>query len=114
MRLVTVDPLNPAPVPVPAVPQPVAPPKPKRGSKARNVRGMVEVRVAGIPCYADPTSVHIQKPQGRYADSDWDCYGYEEVEFDLYDRKGYRAVWLEKKMDKEDADKIVQAILNNC
>lgn len=40
------------------------------------------------------TSYVYQRPLGRSADSDWDCYGYEEVEWDcncvdMYDEDGY-------------------------
>lgn len=29
------------------------------------------------------TSFFVQKPLGRYADSDVDCYGYTEIEFEI-------------------------------
>lgn len=40
------------------------------------------------------TSYVYQRPLGPSADSDWDCYGYEEVEWDcncveVYDEDGY-------------------------
>jgi len=31
--------------------------------------------------------------------STWDYPGYSEFEFELYDRKGYRAKWLERKIE---------------
>lgn len=72
----------------------------------------VEVSVQGIPCQALVTHYLNQPALGPSADSDWDCYGYTEVEFDLYDRKGYRALWLERKATDKDRELIVEAILN--
>lgn len=72
----------------------------------------VEVRVQGIPCQALVTRFLEQKPLGPSAGSDWDCYGYTEVEYDLYDRKGYRAPWLERKATDKDHERIVEALLN--
>jgi hypothetical protein len=40
-----------------------------------------------------------------------DYYGYHEVEFDVYDRRGYRAAWLERKMTDEDRARIETEIL---
>jgi len=65
-----------------------------------NTNEMYPVTVAGIPAFAMVTHYHHQAPHKgspRTCDSDWDFYGYTELEFDLYDRKGYRAAWLEKK-----------------
>lgn len=72
----------------------------------------VEVRVQGIPCLAHITHFLDQKPLGPSADSDLDCYGYTEVEYDLYDLEGYRAQWLERKATDKDHERIVEAILN--
>ena len=78
----------------------------------RRTHGMVETSVAGIPCLADPTHVQIVKPNCR-ADNPYDFHGYSEVEFDLYDRRGYRAFWLEKKMTKDDIERVEIAILKD-
>ncbi len=72
---------------------------------------MIAATISGIPCLVNVTSSFVQKPMGPRADSDYDCYGYSEVEFDVYDRKGYPAVWLERKMTSEDRDSIVTKIL---
>ena len=52
------------------------------------------------------TYFHVQKPLGPNCDSDWDCYGYTEIEFNVLDRKGYKAAWLERKMTQEDRERI--------
>jgi len=59
-----------------------------------------KITVDGIPALAELTSYINVPPQGRWADSDVDCYGYTEMEYDLKDRKGYPkngdAKWLYK------------------
>lgn len=69
---------------------------------------MIEVTVQGIPCQAEMVNGYYLKPDPRCYDSDWDyAGGWFDIEFELYDRKGYRAKWLEKKMSNDDADMIV-------
>jgi hypothetical protein len=43
-----------------------------------------------------------------------DYYGYTEIEFELYDRKGYHAKWLEAKLDSGGpiTEKIEEDICN--
>jgi len=62
--------------------------------------------VAGIPCLIKVTHYFKQKPMGPSADSDWDCYGYTEVEFEVCDRRGRPAPWLERKLTLEDKNRI--------
>ena len=59
--------------------------------------------INGIPCLIEVTYFFRQKPLGPRCDSDYDCYGYTECEYNVLDRKGYPAKWLEKLMT--DADK---------
>lgn len=72
---------------------------------------MIETTVSGIPCQIQVDRCFVQKPMGRSADSDWDCYGYEEIEFSVLDRKGYPAAWLEKKLTDADRERICAQIL---
>ena len=69
-----------------------------------------EFRVAGIPCIIGVKEYFKQEPQGSWADSDWDCYGYTDVDYDILDRKGYLANWLAKKSSDSDDNKIFDAI----
>lgn len=71
----------------------------------------METHIAGIPCQVEVTHFFVQKPLGPNCDSDWDCYGYANIEFDVLDRKGYRAPWLEKKMSQADRERIEIQIL---
>ena len=77
----------------------------------RRSRTGIEARIAGIPCLIEPTHVFVQRPMGPSADSDMDCDGYAEVCFDVLDRKGYRATWLEKKMTADERVEIENLIL---
>lgn len=72
---------------------------------------VIEHRVHGIPCLIaviDYTSV-----RGSYnynAPSDLDYYGFTECDWELLDRKGYKANWLAKKLTDNDQDTINDAI----
>lgn len=56
--------------------------------------------VCGIPCTVLVTS-YIPYDPGRTYGPPEQCYPPEggEMEFELYDRKGYRAKWLEQKLE---------------
>lgn len=74
---------------------------------------IINTRVAGIPCQAR-TTYYDYAPRGRgsphlYASPE-DYYGYEDIEFELLDRKGYKAAWLERKMTKADKTRIENEI----
>ena len=67
--------------------------------------------IAGIPCQVNVTYFHHQKPLGPMCDSDWDCYGYTDIEFDVLDRKGYKAPWLKRKLTDSDRERIETELL---
>ena len=71
----------------------------------------IEHRVCGIPCLIGVT--HYDRVKGSYsynAPSDLDYYGYSESEWEILDRKGYKAAWLERKMTDYDRDNVEEAI----
>ena len=70
----------------------------------------IETRIAGIPCIVKLDSMFVQKPMGPNCDSDWDCYGYTEIEFTVCDRRGRPAPWLELKMSDKDRSLIENAL----
>ena len=73
----------------------------------------IETRVAGIPCIARVTHYFRKAPHRGSAhtcDSDMDYYGYTECEFDILDRRGRPAPWLERKASDEDRERIEQEI----
>ena len=53
----------------------------------------------------------VQEPDYTNDCSDVDYYGYEELDFTVYDRKGYKAPWLEKRMSDQDVEKIKTEIV---
>ena len=65
----------------------------------------VETTVSGIPCRAVVTRYFVQKACA-WADNPDDYYGYTEIEFDLHDRKGYPAPWLERKLTSKDRERV--------
>jgi hypothetical protein len=71
----------------------------------------IESRVAGIPCLIGVLS--FDSVQGSYsynAPSDMDYYGYTESEWDVLDRRGRPAAWLECKLTDDDRQRIEQEI----
>ena len=66
-----------------------------------------ESRVAGIPCIIGVISYKSVKGSYNYnAASDLDYYGYNDAEWEVLDRKGYKAAWLERKLTKSDINRI--------
>ncbi len=73
-----------------------------------------ESTVHGIPCQIKVDRCFVQKGSFSYnAPSDWDYYGYQEIEFTVLDRKGYPAPWLEKKLSDDDVSRIETEIINS-
>ena len=71
----------------------------------------IESRVAGIPCLIGVS--HFDCVRGSYsynAASDMDYYGYSESEWEVLDRRGRPAAWLERKLTTADRDRIEQEI----
>lgn len=75
---------------------------------------MLSTRVAGIPCLVEPTRVlRVQGTCSWNAPSDLDYHGYTEVEFNVCDRRGHPAPWLERKLCDDDVMRIEQEILQH-
>jgi len=67
----------------------------------------IETTIAGIPCLIGVT--HYECVRGSYsynAASDMDYYGYNDAEWEVLDRKGYKAAWLERKVTDADTRRI--------
>lgn len=66
-------------------------------------------RVHGIPCLCDVTFYSPGAPMRTtgwgYGDCDPD--EPEEFEFDILDRRGYSAAWLERKLTDDDYDRLL-------
>ena len=70
----------------------------------------LRAKIQGIPCQVRVTHYSKQEPLGPWCDSDWDCYGYTDIDFEVLDRKGYLAPWLSKKMSQDDVRNIEMEI----
>jgi len=73
----------------------------------------IESRVAGIPCLIGVTHYHSVRGSYSYnAPSDLDYYGYTEAEWEVLDRRGRKAPWLERKLNQSERDRIEQTIID--
>ena len=65
---------------------------------------MYPARISGIPCFVDVTSYHKGRPMRITGSGFGDADPPEpaEVEYEVYDRKGYRAHWLEAKITERE------------
>ena len=71
----------------------------------------VETRVAGIPCIVRVKNfTKVVGSFNRNEESDMDYHGYSDTEWDLLDRRGRRAEWLDKKVTADDIARIEREI----
>ena len=71
-----------------------------------NYKYILDSNISGIPCQIG-ISNYVSVAGNPYTwDSDADYYGYTEMEWDVLDRKGYHASWLERKLDDKMRDRI--------
>lgn len=75
-------------------------------------RVMFETTIQGIPCGIIVTNcTQVKGSYSYHAASDWDYYGYTEFDFEVYDRKGYKAEWLARKITDQDMLRIQEEYL---
>lgn len=72
---------------------------------------MISTRIAGIPCQIEVTHYIPHQPGRTYGPPEH-CYPDEpaEISFDVYDKRGYPATWLERKMTERDVERIERLI----
>jgi len=64
-------------------------------------------RIAGLPCIVCVTHYVPDVPAKLSGHPDtWEPPESGELEFECYDRKGYRAKWLEEKVDESVIDTV--------
>lgn len=75
---------------------------------------LIEARVAGIPCQINVTSLEPFRP-GRYSGAPEDCYPDEggDVEYEILDRRGRTAPWLERKVTEKEHERILDTIFED-
>ena len=60
---------------------------------------MFSTTIASIPCQIDVTYFDPGEPECLYGHPDsWHPGTGAEIEFEVFDRRGYRAEWLERKI----------------
>lgn len=71
----------------------------------------IESTVAGIPCLIGVTEFSSVSGSYSYnAPSDMDYYGYTESDWEVLDRRGRPAAWLERKLTEADRSRIEREI----
>ena len=65
-----------------------------------------DFRVSGIPCQIRIRNLHVQPPCPGTFDSDLDYHGWIEYDFDVLDRGGRPAKWLDAKLTEQDLQAI--------
>lgn len=66
---------------------------------------VIEIRAAGLPACAGLTRYAYQPPfrgSPHLCASDVDYYGFEEIEWEVLDRRGRPAPWLGRKLSAAD------------
>lgn len=72
----------------------------------------MDTRIAGIPCKIDVLTAEVRKGSySRQAETPDDYYGYKCIEFNVCDRRGRPAPWLEAKMTEQDIERIELEII---
>lgn len=70
----------------------------------------IQTRLAGIPCQIAVSNFHSIKGSYSYnAPSDLDYYGFVEYDYQVLDRRGRPAAWLERKVSTDEIDDIIMA-----
>jgi hypothetical protein len=71
----------------------------------------IETRVAGIPCIIGVVNYEcVRGSYSRNAASDWDYAGYTESDWEVLDRRGRPAPWLQRKVGDDDVERIESEI----
>ncbi len=71
----------------------------------------IETRIAGIPCVVRVDYASYTKPDPSNWVSDWDFYGGWDLNWEVCDRRGRPAPWLEKKLDKYECKRIEEELI---
>lgn len=74
-----------------------------------------KTHVSGIPCICRVLHYAPELPMIITGTGFGDCEPpeYEEFEFEILDRKGYKAKWLEDKMDVDDEIRLKEEFLRD-
>jgi len=75
----------------------------------------MKTQIQGIPCEVKYTT-HSRSSPAKTNAAPEHCYPAEpaEIDFEVFDRKGYPAAWLEEKMTEEDVRRIEGEVLKEA
>lgn len=74
----------------------------------------METRISGIPCQIEVTSYYPGRPARLHGHPDtWAPPEYEEISFQVLDRRGRPAPWLEAKLDDADRRRIERELTSH-
>jgi hypothetical protein len=80
--------------------------------KPRRYSGeLVEAKIAGIPCLVELTGYSPYRCNRIGHPDNWLPDDPEEIEFEVFDRRGNPAPWLERKMTPDDISNIEELLL---
>jgi len=65
---------------------------------------ILDIEVDRIPCKARILTYYAVPPDPTTWASDLDFYGYTELKYEILDRKGYRAHWLDKIVEQKNLE----------
>ena len=89
-----------------------AAPAPRRKATKVHGQGHVDVFVAGIPARAVVLSYFAGRPARTYGPPErCSPEEYPEIEYEICDRRGYAAPWLERKLTKSDRDDLDREVM---
>jgi hypothetical protein len=85
-----------------------------KATDVNHYKKIIETNIAGIPAkigvvYYNNVPAWRRSPHS--CNSDYDYYGYIDIEYDVLDRKGYHAGWIEKKINNDIKLKIEREII---
>ena len=87
----------------------------RRDARRVDPRDGVPIRVGGIPALAVVRHYQPAMPWRQHVfpgagPGDCDPPEDEDVEWDLYDRRGYPAPWLERMLDGSETEQVLEAV----
>lgn len=71
---------------------------------------MFPSKVSGIPCFVRILSYQYYSPDPLGSSAD-DFYGGYEIDYEILDRNGRYASWLEKKLTEMEDERILEEIV---
>jgi hypothetical protein len=77
---------------------------------------MFETKISGIPCLVKVVSTRCPQKTIRTGSGAGDCQPIEATDFEVevFDRKGYKAEWLQRKLNTKQLQRIENEMNKAC